>query len=233
MIVLVDYDNLRLGRRGLRYFVTRLLDNVGVRRCYGEDVVRCRLYGGWFDGARLSKVAQRLVPEIYNVFPRRMTVSDGSSALRVRVTMELAHALIGDRAALTHTYRRRSLPDGIVCGQPPFRKCARPSSCAIAGLAPFFNGDECPHAGCDVAPGEVLGRNEQKLVDSMLVVDLVRLAQAASELIVLVSSDDDMWPGIRGALLHGARVLHVHSRPGLRQYQPLMMKTYSQIAVSW
>ena len=236
MIVLVDYDNVRLGRRGLgrrelQYFVTRLLDGVGVRRCSGEVAVRCRLYGGWFDGTRLSKRAQRLVSEIWDVFPRRVTVSDGDGAVRVRVTMELASSLIGDGVALTHTFRRRSLPAGMVCAGPPFAGCASPSQCAVAGIAPFVNGDECPHPGCGVTPRTVLGRNEQKLVDSMLVVDLIRLSQA-SELIVLVSSDDDMWPGIRGALLHGARVVHVQPRIP-PQYRLLTTKTYSQIAVGW
>ena len=234
MIVLVDYDNVRLGRRGLRlrYFVTRLLDGVGVRRCSGEDSVRCRLYGGWFDGVRLSKRAQRLVPEIRDEFPRRVTVSDGDGAVRVRVTMELASSLVGDGVALTHTFRRRSLPAGLVCARTPFTGCARPSQCAVAGVAPFVNGGECPHPGCGVTSGAVLGRNEQKLVDSMLVVDLIRLAQA-SESIVLVSSDDDMWPGIRGALLHGARIFHVHARTDPPQYQPLTTETYRRIAVRW
>ena len=67
----------------------------------------------------------------------------------------------------------------------------------------------------------------------MLVVDLVRLAQAASELIVLVSSDDDMWPGIRGALLHGARVLHVHARRPPPQYRPLTTQTYTRVGADW
>ena len=150
MIVLVDYDNVRLGRRGLRYLVARLLDSIGVRRCSAESAIRCRLYGGWFDGDRLSKAAQRLVPEIQSMFPRRMTISDDDSAVRVRVTMELASSLIHDRAPLTHTYRRRSLPPGIACHHPPFTGCASPSQCAIAGVAPFMNSEECPHPRCDV-----------------------------------------------------------------------------------
>lgn len=232
MIVLVDYDNVRLGRRGLRYFASRLLDGVGFGWCSGESSIRCRLYGGWFDGARLSGRAQRLVPEIQSEFPLRMAVSDGVSAVRVRVSMELASSLVGDRVALTHTFRRRSLPAGLACARPPFTGCARPSQCAVAGTAPFINGDECPHPRCDVTPRDVLGRNEQKLVDSMLVVDLVRLART-SEPIVLVSSDDDMWPGIREALLRGARVLHVHARTQPPQYRPLTTKTYTRIAVGW
>ena len=233
MIVLVDYDNVRLRRRSLRYFVTRLLDSVGVRWCSGESLIHFRLYGGWFDGHRRSKGAQRLVPEIEEAFPRRMTVSDGASTARVRVTVELASSLVGDRPAMTHTYRRRSLPAGITCARPPFSGCGCPSQCPIEGIAPFIHEDVCPHPSCNATPHSVLARNEQKLVDSMMVVDLLRLAQTTSELLVLVSSDDDLWPGIRGALLHEAHVLHIHGRRSPSQYQPLTTKKYSQIAITW
>lgn len=230
MIVLIDYDNLRLGRRGLQYFVTRLLDGVGARWCLGERSVRCRLYGGWFDGDRLSKGAERLAQEMQTEFPQRMRISDGSRVARMRVTMEFASSLIGDTVSLTHTYRRRSLPAGLTCANPPFRECAHPAACAVGGLAPFFNDSECPHPRCEVTPRKILRRSEQKLVDSMLVVDLVRLGQTASELIVLVSSDDDMWPGLRAALLHNARVLHVSARMP-PQYQSLTSEGYSRITI--
>lgn len=230
MIVLVDYDNLRLGRRTLSHFVARLLDGVGTKRCLGERSMRCRLYGGWYDGNRLSSGAQRLAGEMQDVFPRRMRISDGSRVVRMRVTMEFARSLIGDTALLTHTYRRRSLPTGLKCATPPFRECARPTDCVIDGLAPFVNRSECPHPQCRVTPRDVLRRSEQKLVDSMIVVDLVRLGQAGSELIVLVSSDDDMWPGLRAALLHNARVLHVSARTP-PQYKSLTTQGYSRINI--
>lgn len=230
VIVLIDYDNLRLGRRGLQHLVTRLLDGVGTTWCLGERSMHCRLYGGWFDGERLSKGAERLAHEMHNEFPQRMRVSDGSRVVRMRVTMEFARSLIGDTVSLTHTYRRRSMPTGLMCVDPPFRKCAHPTTCAIDGLAPFVNESMCPHPRCEVTPRNVLRRSEQKLVDSMLVVDLVTLGQTVSELIVLVSSDDDMWPGLRAALLHNARVLHVSARTP-PQYQSLTTQGYSRITI--
>lgn len=230
VIVLIDYDNLRLGRRGLQHLVTRLLDGVGTTWCLGERSMHCRLYGGWFDGERLSKGAERLAHEMHNEFPQRMRVSDGSRVVRMRVTMEFARSLIVDTVSLTHTYRRRSMPTGLMCVDPPFRKCAHPTTCAIDGLAPFVNESMCPHPRCEVTPRNVLRRSEQKLVDSMLVVDLVTLGQTVSELIVLVSSDDDMWPGLRAALLHNARVLHVSARTP-PQYQSLTTQGYSRITI--
>lgn len=192
--------------------------------------MRCRLYGGWFDGDRQSKGAERLAQEMQQEFPRRIRVADGSRVVRMRVTMEFARSLIGDTVSLTHTYRRRSMPAGLMCVDPPFRKCAHPTDCAIAGLAPFVNESKCPHPRCEVSPRNVLRRSEQKLVDSMLVVDLVTLGQTASELIVLVSSDDDMWPGLRAALLHNARILHVSARTP-PQYQPLTTQGYNRVTM--
>ena len=89
-----------------------------------------------------------------------------------------------------------------------------PLDCPVAGLDPFMRDDTCPVEGCAVAPSTVLVRAEQKLVDSMMVVDLAYLAQTAAEPLILVSADDDLWPGIRFALLHGARLTHVVPRRG-------------------
>ena len=229
MIVLVDYDNLRLGRRSLQYFVARLVDGLGTW-CLRERSIRCRLYGGWFDGNRLSTGAQRLAEEMERMFPRRMRLLDGRRAVRLRVTMEFARGLIGDTVDFTHTYRRRSLPAGLRCATPPFAECGHEADCAVRGLTSFVNESKCPHPQCEVTPRSILWRGEQKLVDSMLVADLIQLGRTASEVIVLVSSDDDMWPGLRAALLHNARVVHVTARTP-RQYQSLTTKRYSRITV--
>ena len=233
MIALVDYDNLRAGRRGLDSVMRQILDAVGMRRSRGERAMRCRLYGGWFEGRWPSKRAQRLGAAIDARFPCRIPMSDSGATVTVRVTMELARSLVGDRIDFTHTYRRRSLPPNLLCAPAPFEACARPSQCAIAGFAPFVRDAECPVPGCDVAPAAVLTREEQKLVDSMMVVDLVRLAQTTSESLILVSSDDDMWPGIRAALLHGAHVLHVRARGRPFRYPRLATATYEHLTVDW
>ncbi len=76
----------------------------------------------------------------------------------------------------------------------------------------------------------VFYRSEQKLVDSMITVDLIHFAMNKSESLVLVSGDDDMWPGIRYALLQDASIIHlvpkVTTRPGI-PYKSLIMKGYS------
>lgn len=75
-------------------------------------------------------------------------------------------------------------------------------------------------------------RPEQKLVDTMLTADLIHVASlmGTSDL-VIVTNDDDLWPGIRMAVHLGATVHHVHPRkrqttPGF--YASTVTKNYFQ-----
>ena len=68
----------------------------------------------------------------------------------------------------------------------------------------------------------------------MLVVDLVHFAETTDQPLVVVSADDDLWPGIRFVLLRGARVIHViprRGRVGSDRYQNLKTETYSQVVM--
>ena len=235
--ILIDYDNLdRLERqRGTRYVITRLLDVLGSWRTAWERRVNCRLYGGWFDEDALSRSAERLIPDLRRDFPRSVPVTSTEGAQAILVRVELARSLACDPAVvLTHTYRQRSLPPRLRCEAAPFPGCAAPSRCPVAALDPFIRNDDCPVDGCTVEPKGVLARKEQKLVDSMLVVDLVHFAETTDQPLVVVSADDDLWPGIRFALLRGARVIHVIPRRGRvdrERYRRLKTETYSQVVM--
>lgn len=237
MIVLIDYDNLdRLVRlRGARHVMTSLFQAIGRRRLAAgqTETAVCRLYGGWFDGASLSARAQELTADLRREFPGVVTVADEHDTCTVLVRAELALALACDpRVALTHTYRRRSSPPRLRCVTPPFPDCADASRCPVAPIHPFIRDGACPTRDCDVTPRAVLERAEQKLVDSMLIIDLVHLAEATSEPLVVVSADDDLWPGIRFVLLRGAQVVHVVPRRHRRTpgpYRRLETPTYSQV----
>ena len=77
-----------------------------------------------------------------------------------------------------------------------------------------------------------MARAEQKLVDSMLVVDLTHFADTTDQPLVVVSADDDLWPGIRFVLLRGARVIHVipwRGRVDTERYRHLKTEMYSQV----
>jgi len=56
-------------------------------------------------------------------------------------------------------------------------------------------------------------RDEQKLVDVMLATDLLYLARGCSQpCVVLVSSDQDLWPAILEASDSGTVLVHVQTQ---------------------
>ena len=68
-----------------------------------------------------------------------------------------------------------------------------------------------------------------RYVDSMIVVDLIHFAMHTKDHLVVVSGDDDMWPGIRYALLQNATITHITPEaPQWRrnQYKGLFTKGY-------
>lgn len=60
---------------------------------------------------------------------------------------------------------------------------------------------------------DLIVRNEQKLVDSMMATDLMSLHLSSQEELVVVSSDDDLWPSLRLLLHRGHTIYHVHTKP--------------------
>jgi hypothetical protein len=233
VIVLVDYDNVpELERnRGPQYVVTRIVNALGPAVA-GETELRCRLYGGWFQGSTLSRRAQQLAPALRADFPRAMpaplAVAPGSIIARVELALALEAA---PGKHLTHTYRDRALPSNVHCASLPYSNCRTPGACPIAPLHAFLRDTECPELGCRVELSAVLTKPEQKLVDTMLIVDVLHLARSTKETIAVVSSDDDIWPGIQSALMYGARIVHVHPVPGRTTpsyYSSLATGLYSQ-----
>ena len=237
VIILIDYDNLDtlVRRRGTRHVIIRLLDVLGSSRTAEVRRVDCRLYGGWLDEDTSSRNAERLIPDLRRDFPCSVPVIGAAGAQAVLVHVELARSLACDPAVvLTHTYRRRSLPPRLRCETAPFPGCAAPLRCPVAAIDPFIRNAGCPVDGCPVEPRAVLAREEQKLVDSMLVVDLIHFAETTDEPLVVVSADDDLWPGIRFVLLRGARVIHVIPRRGRvdrKRYRSLETESYSQVVM--
>ena len=220
-------------RRGVRHAVTSLVTALGLWQPGWGLRVTCRLYGGWFHQSASSRNAQVLIPDLQREFPRSLSVPSTGGPNTVLVQAELARSLACDpTVVLTHTYRPRALPRGLRCEAAPFSECIAPSQCPIAPLDSFIRNADCPFSGCPAEPQSILTRGEQKLVDSMLVVDLVHFANTIAGPLVVVSADEDLWPGIRLALLRGAHIIHVlppRSRVDTSRYQVLETSTYSRV----
>ncbi len=233
MIVLVDYDNVPdLERnRGPVHIVTRIVDALGPAVA-GETHLRFRFYGGWFRGANLSRRAQLIRPLLQTHFPRPISRPHGVHGRQIVARAELALTLESAPGRyLTHTYRERSLPSSVRCAPPPYVGCSKPAACVIGPTHALLRDAQCPEPGCRVSVTAVLSKPEQKLVDTMLTVDLLHLATTTRSKLAVVSSDDDLWPGIQVALIYGASIMHVHPLAGRTtpvQYASLATGQYSQ-----
>jgi hypothetical protein len=97
--------------------------------------------------------------------------------------------------------------------------------CFLTELDRFLKQKSCPRRECGLAASQMVPNRQQKMVDTMLVADLVFLAAEARASptetaspprthLVVVSSDVDMWPGVATALGLGSSVVLVQTEPG-------------------
>lgn len=212
MTILVDYDNLTETQRrlGLSLVAERILDRISKSKVMLGNNAHFRLYGGWYEGPNLSRRAQSLSAEIQRDFPKMISVGSGS----VHVTTELALSLDVDPTThFHHTFRKQSPPLDVRCHDPKLRGCTA-GSCAILPTQQFLGSGKCPEPSCGLRVEDLLFRSSQKLVDTMLTADLLSVANREIEPIAVVSSDDDLWPGLYGVLCTGHAAVQIHTRPG-------------------
>lgn len=222
MVVLVDYDNvLEIERqRGVQNVIDKILHTIGVSALSSSQRVRIKLYGGWYERSNLSRRAQQLAVDIQHFFPGVVSISDGTSQISLFAQVELAQTMeIDPRTTIENTYRIRSMPPGLRCDSQPYRGCTNTALCPLINVSSFINSGVCPESGCEVLSDDLIRRAEQKLVDTMITSDIIFLASNHNDRLCVVSSDDDLWPGIKSALLLGARVYHIHTKP--RRATPL------------
>ncbi len=215
MVALIDWDNLDdLDRRqGPRYVADKLWTTLGALvpgLLQGVQHFNVRLYGGWYgwNGARnITPMATQLTAQVQNDFP--FILRDPSSSQTTKISGELAHALLRlPKQVLPHTFRQRQGSPRMSCGDPSKFGCTTPN-CPMSVVHQFFALRKCPETSCTRSIDQLLTRAEQKLVDTMLVADLIHLASSGETSLSVVSSDDDLWPGMLMAMSHGAKVVHV------------------------
>jgi len=218
MELFVDYNNLPradLGR-GLVYVVDRILSVLGYLHLHTHTRVHFRLYDGWYSNRTPTRRAQAISTELLANFPLTRTFSDGTNTTTLIVNAELAYSLkIDPSHHLWHTFRQRSFPRDLGCHHPTSVGCTAPT-CVLSPMHTLIATGRCPSAGCGLIPDQMLHRNEQKLVDTMLAADLLFLHLQRQSIAVIVSSDDDMWPAIKTVLDLGMTIIHVHTHPGRR-----------------
>lgn len=210
MVVLVDYDNIEPDeqKKGLQYIVDKIAACIAPENLVETRRLLIRLYGGWYSNTSITSKAQDLQIEIDSKFPTTSILSDGETSIMVQC--EIAYStLVEPKFHLFHTFREKSITNSIYAKTPLEINCLE-SNCILAIINEFINNKRCPKCG-SVKIKDVLYKKEQKLVDSMIITDLLNESSLAS-CIGLLSSDDDCWPGIRASLNLNNQCLLIHMK---------------------
>lgn len=214
--LLIDYDNLLYEdkSKGLLYVIEKILKQFSPREIDNKNVL-VRLYGGWYERNQATALSQNLNVEINADFPGVISLSDNQT--NVIVGVELALSLtVEPTKLLFNTFRKRGIPSGLRANDPRVLGCIKPQ-CPVIHVFDFIRHNRCSSCS-NIIPEDILYRQEQKLVDTMLTSDLISIANN-EKTVCIVSSDDDFWPGILTAIQSGASVFHVHTK--LNRYTPL------------
>jgi hypothetical protein len=216
--MLIDYNNLTRPdlAKGPKYVIEKVLAALGHHYLASVSRTSIRLYDGWFQENILTPRAQSVSAEIKAHFPGMHATTDGTTTKKLIVNVEMAYSLkIDPGANIWNTYRMRNSPRGLSCADPVNVGC-KVTPCQLLNTHLFFKGSKCPDAGCTIEPRQLINRGEQKLIDGMLAADLYYLHLQKEPKVVIVSSDDDMWPAIRTVLDLGMHVIQVHPLKGHR-----------------
>lgn len=219
LFVLVDYDNLGDFRaaRTLDAIIRHVESRIPNDFMEGIARVEVRLYGGWTTGRLLTRQAQTLSAEIQANFPATTQRLDQSGKLTTRIlTVAFARSgLFLPSEDLSDTFMKGRPVRNIYIDQSGWRGCASPQTCQLAVVEKFLRDGQCDFCSCGVTTRDLLRRNEQKQVDTLLVADMAELAlRQGAKRVAVVSSDADMWPGVLICLTAGAAVCQVHTSPG-------------------
>jgi uncharacterized LabA/DUF88 family protein len=213
LFILVDYDNIKkhIRNRGMVYIADKIISKLEYNEIKQYKRVRMRLYGGWYEENSLTAKAQLLSSDVLYNFPSRINFVKDENSHSVIIVVELAYSTcIDPRSHLFSTYRTRMMPMDLKCLHPNTKGCSN-LSCSLIKLYDHINNKSLRAGCCNLRAIDLVYKGEQKLIDAMLLCDLIYLSREECQ-IVIVSSDDDFWPGIKTAIILGVKVIQVHTR---------------------
>lgn len=209
----IDYDNLPKNHKdsGILKLVTAALIQAPVNHT-SLGSCHVRLYGGWYEGPYMSRLAQDVAVSIQDEFPRVIRLPRNGHIVGLSTNVELAFALLEEPTHhLFNTYRKKGKPGNIRVCSPEDVGCQE-NSCPLPHTKKLLKTGKCPMQACTTTATDLVYRHEQKIVDTMLTCDLIYATQLNYDYIILISDDDDFLPSIRTALLRGAAVIRIHPK---------------------
>lgn len=236
LTVFVDFDNVQAIQiqTGVVAFSRMLVSQLPSTLLSQYDNVFVRLYGGWRSKGLLTRGAQRIIPDIRSNSGGVLQFLLGEETRKVIVHVALAYAPIGFSTPLDETLVFDRDLRKFRAKSQPWSECANATACGLAGLSTLCHTSQCQENNCAMKLGDLLVRDEQKMVDTLIVADIahdVHVDRARD--LVVVSSDTDMWPGVLLALRAGCSVTHIHPKKNWRTQAHLMRTLNNQLQNSY
>ncbi|WP_428622177.1 hypothetical protein [Sedimenticola sp.] len=215
--VFIDYDNLSPLQKsaGILDVVTKALIQIPLKGIDHRASCDVRVYGGWYEGTDITRLAEKVTVEIQDDFPKviRLPASKDAGQVSVVTNAELAVALLQEPGHhLFNTYRKKGKPANVRVVKPSSIGC-RKDDCILPKVKKILETGSCPVNGCTTSEGGLVYRHEQKIVDTMLTCDLIHAANEVSGRIILISGDDDFLPPLRTVMLKGIEAIRFHPKP--------------------
>lgn len=211
--ILIDYDNLLPLQKqsGVVDIATKILMKLPKQTVNVRGTCDIRLYGGWYEGEQMSKLAQDTSVRIQEDFPAIIRLPSASEhGVALITNAELAVALVAEPSHhLFNTFRRKGRPNNIRVETPASVGC-NDSTCPLQSAKKLLQTGKCSNNGC--TRNDLIYRHEQKIVDTMLTCDLIYIAEIEYDYIILVSDDDDFLPPVRTVLLRDRTIYRVHPK---------------------
>ena len=240
LLILVDYDNLpsAVTQAGPVNCAKIILGYVPDETFSIYDSYLVRLYGGWRANGTSSRSAQRIVPNIQRESPTVLPARPPIGTQLKRLVVELAEGPIGSRTTFDETLAARRGLRQFRAEPSCLSNCNDIGACSMKSFYGLTSNTQCANPACPCVLGDLLVRDEQKMVDTLLVSDIAQvIVQRSATTLVIVSSDTDMWPGVFLALRNGCEVLQIHTRGArtqghlLRTLEPRLSTLYKQTSL--
>ena len=219
-IVFIDYANLLPTHRaaGILDVVTKVLVQMPWDPSHTRGSCEVRVYGGWYEGNQITRMAQDVTVELQRDFPTILRVPLGNSeTLALKTNSELAVSLLQEPGHhLFDTYRRKGKPWNVRVEKPADIGCVD-ATCVLPQMKQLLKSGSCPKSGCSVTSCELVYRHEQKIVDTMLTCDLIHAVDRVSGRVILISGDDDFLPPLRTVLLNGRAAVRCYPKPNMKR----------------
>lgn len=215
MYVLIDYDNVpsALWSPGPIEAASAICAQLPAAVIGSEPDLVVRLYGGWKTNSVSTQRAQGLMAHLTMGHTYIQRPGHSTDAKKIRFVVQLALGPIGGNGVFATTLQT-DRPLRSFRPKPNPAGCVSSDACGMRSIGDLRHNTPCSEGACAITAKDVLVRDEQKMVDTLMVADLAHITFVDKhDDVVVVSSDADIWPGILLAIKGGCAVTQVHATP--------------------